>query len=262
MTTLSLTAEQVREAQLSHVGTVGRPNAWWAWDASTSDCLGFQTFTMGLRKSRKDETLALISCASFLAHTSWEKVPVSGLRPGDLVFQNWDADILDKSGHYGTDPEHVGSLYAPIKNGLVTTLEANTGPAPGVTRPNGMYKKTRPLGNDGWLLFGVRPLFAHPAATATSATIKRARRIGTWLNRHLPHGCAPTACGDIDRKAGDGIPGPQYWYDVQMWGRGHDANGKPTTTHPVYPHPQYDDDGIPGPRSKYVESILDRLSKA
>lgn len=244
-TRLTRTEEQVRDIQLAHVGTKGRPNPWDSQGMSDSDCLEFQTWSLGLR-TRTDRTLELINIHAFVANTAWPRIEVDALRPGDLVFQNWTLN----GNHYGQDPEHVGRLYSPIlADDLVWTTEANTGPAAGVAEPNGMYKKSRPLG--GWLLFGIRPPYADPATTVKPSTVTRTRLIATYLNRHLPEGGKVSDAGAHGKIVGDGIAGPVYWRNVQLWGR---ATGIYGTAYRI--------DGIPGPRTRYVEGQIELRAKA
>lgn len=56
-------------------------------------------------------------------------VPTAAAEPGDLIFFDWNGDGAD----------HVGLVELAPADGLVTTIEANTG------HPHGVYRRWRPL---------------------------------------------------------------------------------------------------------------------
>lgn len=227
--TLKYTLDQVRDNQLSYVGTVGVPNAWWPINYGNG-CMKFQLFTLGVA-SRKDMELRHISIGAFLDTTTWERIPAGQVRPGDLAFQNWEGNSA---------PDHVEMTYSRV-GGVLTTTGANTGPAPGVLDPRGAWKKARPVGS--WLVFGIRPPYRDVAATVTPTRRAQVRLIAGYLNRSLG--------GRDTEAASDGIPGPLYWTLVQTWGRAHG----------LYPG-KYVIDGVQGPQTRKVESAIYAKAKA
>jgi hypothetical protein len=156
------------------------------------------------------------------------------MEAGDLACWNF-------SGTGGL-PEHIGYVYSIDHAGkTVTTIEANTSPAPGIgitPQNRGVWKKTRPISSS--LLFGIRPEY-RPTADATSKQDKAAVRfMAAFLNDDH-------RLDDLPRTAAenDGIRGPVYWRRVQTWGRYEHLYG-----------PTYKIDGVPGPRSRAVESTV------
>lgn len=264
--TLPYTLAQARTRAENALGTKGIPNDWWPdaslpWDEE-NDCLKGVLYWLGFA-TRKQQDLAHTSISNFRAHYGWEEVTGGDIRAGDVALFNFDG---------GRSYEHAGLIYSiDHPSGMVTTIEANTSPAPGVpitAKNRGVYRKTRPI-RDG-LVAAFRPAYKSGAAVTTSSAKIRARRIGTWLNRpaHLPAGCHVSAVGDYVAAGrqiiGDGVtdPAPIYWRNVQTWGSQHDADGKPVArNHAIY-GPTFLLDGIPAARSRYVETVLDRLSKA
>jgi hypothetical protein len=233
MTTLKYTLDQVRERQVALIGTTGLPNAWWPLPAG-NDCLAFQLTQLGIRR-RSDLVPHFISIAAFRAWSGWDEVARSDIRPGDIALENWSG---------GHDPEHAEFVYSiDHARGVVSTISANTGPHPGTPNPRGVWRKTRPIGE--WLLTGIRPPYRNPASTATTHDRAKVRLTAGYLNKVLPPGTPRTAAED------DGIRGPVYWMAVQTWGRLHDQYG-----------PNYQIDGIPGPRSRTVEAVVYAKAKA
>lgn len=261
--TLPYTLAQARTRAEDALGTKGVPNPWWPdasldWDEE-NDCLKAILYWLGFA-SRKQQDLAHTSISNFKAHYGWDEVTGTDIRAGDVALWNFDG---------GSTYEHAELVYSiDHARGVITTISANTSPAPGVeiTKANrGVYKKTREI--TASLRAAFRPPYKSGAAVTTSSAKTRARRIGTWLNHHLPHGCRPSWVGDHveggHTVAGDGItdPAPIYWLNVQTWGSEHDATGKTVArNHSIY-GPTFEKDGVPGPRTRYVETVLDKLSK-
>jgi hypothetical protein len=248
--TLKYTLTQTRDRAVAALGTLGVPNDWWpsdygrSWDEN-NDCIKAVLFWMG-ECTRSQQDTHFISIAGFRGWAGWNEYDSADIRPGDIALWNWSG---------GDIPEHAELVYSiDHVSQKITTISANTSPAPGVdmtAKNRGVYKKTRNITPS--LLAGIRPPYKPATATITSASRARARLIGTYLNQHLPAGCSPSAVGDIGAKPGDGItdPAPIYWRNVQTWGR---ANGEYGTTFKI--------DGIPGARSRAVEAILYTKAKA
>lgn len=250
--TLRYTLDQVRDREVGMIGTIGptddRDTPWWGLaDPTTNDCLGFQLERLGIR-GKRNYAEHLVRISVFRKWTDWDEVPTHALRPGDLALENWDS---------APDADHIEWIYSiDHAAGKVTTISANTGPAPGVKQPRGVWKKTRDIGP--WLIGGVRPPYK-PAASALS-TKRRAdiRLVGSYLNeaKELRDAGVPqTGAGDIKSGPrvvpGDGIDGPLYWWGVQMWGRVHGKYGT-----------EYLIDKIPGPRTRQVEAMILTKAKA
>jgi hypothetical protein len=253
--TLNRTLTQVRDSAVAHLGTLGIPNAWWPslydrpWDEN-NDCIKFVLYTMGVC-TREQQDNHFTSIAGFLAWSGWNTVSPDEIRPGDIALWNFDG---------GATFEHAELTYA-VPVAKITTVSANTTPYPGAPfteKTRGVYKKTRTVTSE--LRAGIRPPYVSPATT--SAARKRARVTGTWLNKHLPAGCQPSAVGDIGKQAGDGItdPAPIYWGNVQTWGSQHDQHGNPVPRGRAVYGPTFDIDRIPGNRSRAVESIIHGLA--
>lgn len=240
--TLRQTRDEVRTRQTEQVGTVGRPNAWWAWDGG-SDCMAAQAYLLGLRVNPADRTPHLISIAAFLDHYGWDRPDISDLQAGDLVVENWTG------ADGGKMPEHIEYVYAIDRAaGLITTCSANTGPRPGINTPTGFWKKTRPISTH--FLHGVRPPYAgavdtspYGAKAPTGVGKKDVKAVAAFLNHWID---VQTPDGTLHTKSTqDGVAGPNYWTLVQSWGR---RNGVYGSTFHI--------DGIPGPRTRQVEAII------
>ena len=251
--TLKYTLEQVRDREVAALGTLGVPNAWWPstydrpWDWN-NDCIKFQLFSMGVATRRQQDN-HFISIAGFRGWAGWKEVTVADLRPGDIAAEVWEG---------GDEPDHVEFVYSiDHAGGKITTLSANTSPTPGVpmTEKNrGVYKKTRNLSTH--FLFGIRPPYLDATATVTPSRRAQVRLTATWLNKTLPdtyqgQTIHRSAAGDIGKTAGDGLPGPLYWLEVQTWGRLNDEYG-----------PRFQVDGIPGARTRQVEAVIYGKAKA
>ncbi len=244
-TRLPFTLEETRDRAFAMIGTDGIPNPWWPL-ATGNDCLAFILERMGLRTRDQIDPRHLISISAFRAWAGWNEVPASQIRPGMIAAERWE-------NPHDPLPEHAEIVYAvdPLLH-TVTTISANTSPAPGVpmTAENrGVAKKTRPMGD--WLMFGIDPPYKSSTAHLTAASRKRARRISTWLNEVLPPDVPRSTTGDYRGVRGDGIEGIIYWIDVQTWGRSVGQYGETFTI-----------DGTPGPRTRAVERLADERSRA
>lgn len=253
--TLSRTLEQVRAIELAELGFLGIPAPHWPLKTG-NDCLGFQTWALGIREPG-DFTTALISIRAFRASVGWPEVGPEEIRAGDLPLWDWDGD---------REPDHIEFCYSiDHPQRAITTVSANTGPKPGVdidVHPElrGVYRKTRSF--SGSLYGAIRPPYAHPALT--SSDLATVRRNATYLNRvmpatfHDPHTGrtlqlhrSGAGDGSGNGKKGDGKRGPFYRLMVQVWGRLHP---------PLYPHPLLLD-AIFGPHSERVEARLTAVAK-
>lgn len=259
--TLPRTLDDVRSRLVAELGTIGIPNAHWPLTTG-EDCLGFLTWAAGIRE-RDDLTSALIRISAFRASAGWREVGPAEVRPGDWALWNWDGN---------PDPDHATFVYSADRaHDELTTVEANTGPRPGVPDPRGVYRKTRPLSSPE-LWGALRPIYAQPVVT--SSEVRQVRAAGTYLNRAMPGTLRDevtgrllvlhrTEAGDIGSAKGDGKRGPLYRLLVQAWGATHDEHGRKVAhrAQAVY-GPTYKLDGIFGRRSDYVEAVLWAAIKA
>jgi len=237
--TLPYTLTQTRDRAVAAIGTLGVPNAWWPLsDPDTNDCIAAVLYWMGER-SRKQLDNHFISIAGFRAWAGWNEVAASDIRPGDIALENW-------ADPHTREVQHAELVYSVVGT-QITTISANTSPAPGVdmtVKNRGVAKKTRTTGP--WLIAAIRPPYKNTAAATTSTQRAEARLVAAYVNRWR----------DIDKlprtaTQEDGIPGPIYWTLVQTWGRAHGEYG-----------PTYVIDGIPGPRTYAVEKIIYAKAKA
>lgn len=236
---LKSTLPEVRERELAHVGTVGRPNPWWPGGPTTSDCVGFQTVQLGLRTGHEslawlDEHRHMISIAAFRAYYQFPEVPPEAIQPGDLVISNWTGGTVHVEGKDVLEAEHMEWAYSRDRTAnSVVIIGANTGPKAGTPTPNGCWRKPRPL--DDHILFGIRPPYAEEKPS--SGRKHEVRVVAAFVNEQVPPPLPRTT------SVKDGIEGPNYWHLVQTWGR---IRG-------YYPASCLID-GIPGKWSRLVEA--------
>lgn len=237
--TLARTLAQVRKSEEAFLGTLGSPNPWSPWG---EDCLKFQLFNLGVAK-RSDQSNPHVSIQAFLASTPWLRVKPHDLRAGDLALMQFD----DKP-----DLDHIGFCYSiDLAAGRISTLEANTSPKVGLAltpQNRGVYKKTRDLGGE-WLSGGIRPPYLAEAAVTGAKRRAEVREILRFLDEELPSSVARSTAGPTAKGPGDGVPGPVYWLEVQLWGR---QEG-------LYPEGIYEADGIEGPRTEWLEDRLEEI---
>lgn len=267
---LARTLKEVRDLEVSLLGTKGIPNPWWPWAPDPNDphgwekqndCMKFQAFCLGIAK-RSDMANPVISIGAFLGTSAWARVSVDQLRPGDLPLMQFD----DRP-----DIDHIGFTYSIDRAaGEITTLEANTSPRPGVkiTESNrAVYRKTRSM-EGNWLTGGIRPLYRPVASTVTPKRQAYVRLLGSWLNQTMPDHVGSfalprTGAGRIGKDPGDGIEGPFYWGLIQAWGRTHDAHGRKVEHADASLYgPGFLLDRIEGRRTEYVEGVAYQFAKA
>lgn len=248
---LKYTRDQVRDREGAQLGTIGRPNSWWAWSTG-SDCMAAQATMLGLRTSKSDSTGYLISIAKFRAHYGWDEVDISEAEAGDLLLEYWPESDHDPT--FSDLPNHIEYIYS-INHaaGTVVVRSANTGPAPGKPSPNGFWGKTRPITKN--LIRAIRVPYADAADTApygakapTSLAKTNVKLVAGFVNEW-----ADRKNLDLHSTTSvkDGIPGPNYWRLVQTWGRQNGVYGS-----------GYLIDGIVGPRTRQVEAIILKRAKA
>lgn len=246
---LKYTLPQTRTRELAHVGTEGRPNAWWPGGMLTNDCVGYQTERLGLRTGH--ETLAqlslpanrhLISIAAFRAHYQFHEVPAQQIKPGMLVISNWSGTKID--GHL--EAEHMEWAYSVNRAaGSLVIVGANTGKHNGNPIPNGVWKKTRPL--DEHILFGIDLPYPDPKPSASRRHVVQV--VAAFVNKEVPPGLPRTTAAGPGPDTG--LEGHNYRVLVQTWGRqvGY------------YPHP-FVIDGIFGDQSELVEKAAYKAATA
>jgi hypothetical protein len=256
---LKYTLDQARTRIVALEGKVGLPTPAWPLTYG-NDCLGTITERLGLRTPKQLDA-HFISIAAFRdwiadapEAADWEEIPVSQVRPGDILFENWDQPRSRIA-------EHAEWVYSgTYSSGRLRITSANTGPAPGVESPRGIWRKYRDVGD--WLVGAARPPYRNPAVAAPPKKRADARLLGTWMNQQhelRAAGVPETGVGDRVQpdgsiKPGDGVtdPAPRYWFGVQTWGHLH---GK-------YPTPPFQIDKVPGDQSRRVEKIMLARAKA
>lgn len=234
--TLRYTADEARDRFRAYIGRTGLPQPWWGLDGG-NDCVGYALERLGVRGPR-DYAPKHISIREFRKAYRWEEVDRDELRAGDLVAENWTGTT--DGGRLV--PEHLEYVYSvDHARDRFRIISANTGPAPGVPSPRGVWTKDRPL--DGHILFGIRPPYKQPVATRTRKAL--VRRVAAYLNDVVK--------ADVPRSKAyvDGVEGPNYWRLVQTWGR---WKGLYDTGYRI--------DGIPGPRTRIVEAAADKAARA
>jgi hypothetical protein len=257
MADLKYTLDQARDRIVALEGKVGLPTPAWPLPYG-NDCLGTITERLGLRTPKQLDA-HFISIAAFRdwiadapEAADWEEIPVSQVRPGDILFENWDQPRSRIA-------EHAEWVYSgTYSSGRLRITSANTGPAPGVESPRGIWRKYRDVGD--WLVGAARPPYRATATATPSREKAEARLVATWLNRQpelRKAGVPQTGTGDIQHTGGetvpgDGVKGPIYVLNVQTWGHLH---GK-------YPVPPFEIDGIWGPQTHKVDAIITAKAKA
>lgn len=245
--TLIHTLEEVRELETEYVGTKGRPYKLWPGGLDTNDCVGYQTERLGLRTGHEtlaqlEDHLHWISIAAFRAHYQWPEVSASSIESGDLVISNWTGTKVDGR----LEAEHMEYDYsADHSAGSIVIIGANTGPAPGVPTPNGIWKKTRPL--DTHILFGIRPPYKSSKPSISRKHLVKV--VAIYVNAKVPTGLPRTTAAGPGKDTG--LEGKNYWKLVQTWGRAHGYYGS-----------HYVIDGIPGPQSRIVEAAAYKAATA
>lgn len=245
--TLKYTLPEVRERELAHVKTAGRPNQWWPGGTLTNDCVGYQTAQLGLRSGHESlEWLRahphMIGIAAFRAFYQFPEVPPGAIMPGDLVISNWTGATVEVNGKPELEAEHMEWAYSTNRaaNSIVI-VGANTGPEPGVPLPNGVWKKPRPL--DEHILLGIR--LPYPDEKPSTGRKHEVQVVAAFVNEQVPPPLHRTT------SVRDGIEGPNYWHLVQTWGRIHGYYGS-----------RFIIDGIPGPQSRIVEAAAYKAATA
>jgi hypothetical protein len=244
--TLKYTLDQVLEREARYIGVKRLPNPWWPGTAQTgNDCVAYQTERLGLRTGKEtlgdlDDNPYWISIKAFRAHYGWDETTSHAeMQAGDLVGWNFSG---------GSIPEHMGFIASiDHRARTVTTIEANTSPAPGIAltlNNRGVWKKTRDI--TGSFLVAIRPPYLGQAAVTTKSRKDVVRFIAAYLNDLPELAALPNSAAE-----NDGIEGPVYWTLVQTWGRIHHQYGD-----------TFHIDGVPGPRTRDVEAAVYKAAKA
>lgn len=183
MPTLSITAPQALARAAASMDRVGLPQPWCSWGrrgatqavGNTNDCCYAVTYWTqdrrgadselrngSIRAYRADRKYPepLFRPASNRTNLTAREILAAGIRPGDLVCFRWSPRSGDGL------PDHIGMVKRVRPDGYVETLEANTGPRPGVATPCGTHERVR---EPGVIVGFIRPPYKAPAPKPKAA---------------------------------------------------------------------------------------------